>query len=353
MMTTLHAEGSQWIDKYAPTRLSEVVGHERTIDTLRKMMQQTMLHNIVLCGPHGIGKTTIARLFVREYLGKHVDSQLMWLHMSDDRNIQNIRERLIHFVNKRIDHRSKIVVFEDADNLGDGIQQMLRRTMEQSEHKTTFIIMCNSSSSVIECIQSRCYVIKLCVLPDPLISAHLTTILAAEEVPVTTTVVNEATMLSSGDMRRAINYTQMVANLSSNKLTIESVRTTFMFPNYQRIDRTVKWLLLPVERMNGGDAASAASCESDDVKQFHVALQSLEGMHIEGFSAMDIVHFIRMCITLHADMIPNELLIVLHKQIGICYTRLNVVDSIIQLFGCLACMHRNVLNYVHRRREAS
>lgn len=63
-----------------------------------------------------------------------------------------------------------------------GAQQALRRTMEISSNSTRFALACNTSSKVIEPIQSRCALVRFSRLTKQEILSRLMAVVAAEKV---------------------------------------------------------------------------------------------------------------------------------------------------------------------------
>jgi DNA polymerase III delta prime subunit len=63
-----------------------------------------------------------------------------------------------------------------------GAQQALRRTMEIYSNTTRFALACNTSSKIIEPIQSRCAIVRFSRLSDQEILSRLMIVVAAEQV---------------------------------------------------------------------------------------------------------------------------------------------------------------------------
>ena len=63
-----------------------------------------------------------------------------------------------------------------------GAQQALRRTMEIYSNTTRFALACNTSSKIIEPIQSRCAIVRFSRLTDQEILGRLMVVIQAEKV---------------------------------------------------------------------------------------------------------------------------------------------------------------------------
>lgn len=67
-------------------------------------------------------------------------------------------------------------------SMTSGAQQALRRTMEIYSNSTRFALACNTSSKIIEPIQSRCAIVRFSRLSDQEILGRLMVVVGAEQV---------------------------------------------------------------------------------------------------------------------------------------------------------------------------
>lgn len=105
-------------------------------------------------------------------------------------------------------NRTKIVILDEADSMTAGAQQALRRTMEIYSSSTRFALACNTSSKIIEPIQSRCAILRYTRLSDGQILSRLHEICNLENVSFTPEGLEAIIFTSDGDMRQAINNLQ-------------------------------------------------------------------------------------------------------------------------------------------------
>ena len=63
-----------WRIKYHPKNLDQVCGREEVKETLNSIIQQRNFPHLLFVGSGGIGKTMLAQLFSKEFLGKGYDA---------------------------------------------------------------------------------------------------------------------------------------------------------------------------------------------------------------------------------------------------------------------------------------
>ena len=151
-----------WVNKYRPTSFEEVVGNEDVVRRFQMMAATKHVQHMILCGPTGVGKSSLIELLIKNVLGENRREALLQFDSSDDRGIQTVREKIHQFVPKLIHaHQTKMLVFEEAETIGEGVQQMMRRLMEKHSHHTTFVFVCTHLNGIIETLQSRCQIFRL------------------------------------------------------------------------------------------------------------------------------------------------------------------------------------------------
>jgi replication factor C small subunit len=102
-------------------------------------------------------------------------------------------------------------------------QTALRRIMEIYSRTTRFILICNYLTRIIGPIQSRCAIYRFKRIPHELAIRYLRHICESENVVCGDEVLDRVFQVSSGDLRRAINLLQSVANASGGSPTVEDV----------------------------------------------------------------------------------------------------------------------------------
>jgi replication factor C small subunit len=214
-----------WTEKYRPHSLTQVIGQEETINSLKAFVKARNMPNMLFAGPPGIGKTTATLALSHDLYGKHLDGNVLELNASDERGIDIVRGKIKDFarsVSFGGEVPFKLIFLDEADALTPEAQNAMRRTMEVYSSVTRFILSCNYSSKIIEPVQSRCAIFRFLPLTDPQVHKMIKHIAEKEGLSVDEKAEHAIAYVSEGDMRRAINCLQGAA-IHSKKITEELV----------------------------------------------------------------------------------------------------------------------------------
>ena len=145
-----------WVEKYRPTTLENYVGNETIKNKVEDYLKQGSIQNLLLHGVAGTGKTTLAKLLV-----KNIDCDYLYINASDERGIDTIREKIQPFALSMGFNDVKIVILDEADYLTPQAQTTLRHTIEACSATTRFILTCNYLERIISPLQSRCQTFEI------------------------------------------------------------------------------------------------------------------------------------------------------------------------------------------------
>ncbi|ODQ54700.1 DNA replication factor [Saitoella complicata NRRL Y-17804] len=206
-----------WIEKYRPSTLEEVTGHQDIISTIERFIDGGKVPHMLLYGPPGTGKTSTILACARKIYGPKYKNQILELNASDDRGIDVVREQIKTFSSTRQISMGpasaagpgfKLVVLDEADAMTQVAQNALRRTIEKYTRNVRFCIICNYVNKIITPIQSRCTRFRFSPLPIESVRHRVDHVIEAEGVKITDDGREALLKLSKGDMRRALNVLQ-------------------------------------------------------------------------------------------------------------------------------------------------
>jgi replication factor C small subunit len=204
-----------WVEKYRPDLLEGYLGNESFLSSLKEWINKNDLPNLLLFGGPGTGKTTAAKLIVKNIKCDHI-----YINCSDENGIDVIREKVKNFASAATFQPVKVIIMDEADFLTINAQAALRNIIETFSITTRFIFTCNYVERIIEPLQSRLAVYELNP-PTPLeVGKHMLNILDKEEVKYEKSDVAVLVKKFYPDIRKVLNITQSC--VKSNELVLDA-----------------------------------------------------------------------------------------------------------------------------------
>ena len=202
-----------WVEKYRPKTIEECILPESTKKTFQDFLHKGEVPNLLLAGPAGCGKTTVAKALCNE-LG--VDVYV--INGSDEgRFLDTVRNTAKNFastVSLASTAKHKVIIIDEADNTTNDVQLLLRAFIEEFSGNCRFIFTCNYKNKIVEPLHSRCAVVEFGIKgkEKQQIAAgffkRLQEILGAEGVEYDNKVLVELINKHFPDWRRVLNEIQ-------------------------------------------------------------------------------------------------------------------------------------------------
>jgi DNA polymerase III delta prime subunit len=202
-----------WVEKYRPKTIEECILPEQTKKTFLDFLDKGEVPNLLLAGPAGCGKTTVAKALCNQ-LG--VDVYV--INGSDEgRFLDTVRNNAKNFastVSLTSESKHKVIIIDEADNTTPDVQLLLRASIEEFSGNCRFIFTCNYKNKIIEPLHSRCAVVEFGVQKKSKqeIAAkffgRLVDILKQEKIEADKKVLAELINKHFPDWRRVLNECQ-------------------------------------------------------------------------------------------------------------------------------------------------
>ena len=202
-----------WVEKYRPKTIEECILPEQTKKTFLDFLDKGEVPNLLLAGPAGCGKTTVAKALCNQ-LG--VDVYV--INGSDEgRFLDTVRNNAKNFastVSLSSESKHKVIIIDEADNTTPDVQLLLRASIEEFSKNCRFIFTCNYKNKIIEPLHSRCAVVEFGIQGKhkqeiaASFFGRLISILEQERVEVDKKVLAELINKHFPDWRRVLNECQ-------------------------------------------------------------------------------------------------------------------------------------------------
>ena len=202
-----------WVESYRPQTIEDCILPDGIKDTFTQFLKKGEVPNLLLSGPPGCGKTTVAKALCNE-LG--VDYYV--INGSDEgRFLDTVRNNAKNFastVSLSSTAKHKVIIIDEADNTTPDVQLCLRAFTEEFIGNCRFIFTCNYKNKIIAPLHSRCAVIDFAIkgkerqeLAAKFFN-RLRTILEKESVEYDPKVLVELIQKHFPDWRRVLNELQ-------------------------------------------------------------------------------------------------------------------------------------------------
>ena len=295
-----------WIEKYRPSKLSQIVGNKRIVSNLQSIAESGNLPNLILSGPPGTGKTTCVLALAHELLGENFKKAVIELNASDERGINVVRDKIKRFAQQKIplpEGRHKIIILDEADSMTSSAQGSMRVTISDYSNTTRFVLACNDSSKIIEAIQSRCTVLRFGKLSSDDIKERIKYVLNNEKAKYDDSGLKAIIDTCNGDMRYALNNTQSCI-VGFGEVNEENVYKIVELPRPKEIETIYNYCLH---------------------NKFIEAINKFGELFDEGYSCLEIISVFNRLIQ-ESSKIDDKVRILLLKKIS--EYKMNLIDGL-------------------------
>lgn len=229
---------------YRPTRFQDVIGQDIAIKLIQFALKENKLpHSVILYGPSGVGKTTIARLIAAWYVcvnkqEYNVDGELrvdvcgvcdmcravqdgsisdiIEFDAASNTSIEDIRE-ILDQCNYAPQYSSvKLFIIDEAHMLSRNAIAALLKTLEESRAHIRFILATTELEKISDAIKSRCLCIGMHDIKLHVMINYFNSFAEYNKITIDDDAKKLLVRLSNGSMRQAISILNQAMLLSDN-----------------------------------------------------------------------------------------------------------------------------------------
>lgn len=188
--------------KYRPTKLSEVIGQDFLVETLKRGLEGGRLgHAFILTGIRGTGKTTTARIIARALnclegptpepcgtcssctaIAQERSMDVIEIDAASRTSVDDMREIIEASRYKAVSSTYKIYIIDEVHMLSKSAFNALLKTLEEPPAHVKFIFATTEIHKVPATILSRCVRFDLKRIESPTLAAYFKTLCNQEDV---------------------------------------------------------------------------------------------------------------------------------------------------------------------------
>ena len=243
-----------WVEKYRPKTIEDCILPTNIKKTFQDFLDKGEVPNLLLSGPPGCGKTTVAKALCEE-----LGADYYVINGSDEgRFLDTVRNNAKNFastVSLSSTAKHKVIIIDEADNTTPDVQLCLRAFTEEFIGNCRFVFTCNYRNKIIQPLHSRCAAIDFTLKGKQKTELagkffkRLQEILDVEKVDYEGKVLAELINKHFPDWRRVLNELQRYSvsgKIDSGILAaFSNVKTDDLFRSLKEKDfpATRKWVV--------------------------------------------------------------------------------------------------------------
>lgn len=203
-----------WTEKYRPDFFEDIKGQDKAIECIKNFINNyssSKKKAIILHGPPGTGKTSLAYVAARE-----TDSEIFELNASDLRDKTELQEILRPVIEqKSILKEKKIILVDELDGITGTDRGGIIELLSLIELTKYPIIMTANDvwSKKLVPVRSKSEIVQLKEIDYRTIKEIMISILRKENLFINNDMLTSIALKSKGDLRAAINDLQAISKI--------------------------------------------------------------------------------------------------------------------------------------------
>ncbi len=201
--------------KYRPDDFGGIFGNVSLLSVLGGMVEENKVpHSILLTGPTGCGKTTIARILA-EKIGA-IGSDIREIDSADFRGIDTIREMRKQTQFRPMESDSRVWIIDECHKLTNDAQNALLKILEDTPAHVYFVLCTTDPQKLLPTVKGRCSTFQVSLLNDIEMMRLLRFVTKSEGETVQKIVYESIIRDSLGHPRNALQILEQVLSVGQD-----------------------------------------------------------------------------------------------------------------------------------------
>ena len=226
--------------RYRPQSFREVVGQEAIAESLRQAILQNRLgHAYLFCGPRGVGKTSMARIFARalqcpdavdgepcgrcplcERISRGEDLDVTELDGASHRGIDDVRDLIERVRYAPTSGKYRIFIIDEVHMLTREAFNSLLKTLEEPPAHVKFFFATTEPEKILPTVLSRCQRFDFSPISVADIVRRLEQICEAEGATPEEGLLDRIAGLARGGLRDSQSLLDQILGFAGNSPTL-------------------------------------------------------------------------------------------------------------------------------------
>jgi len=199
-----------------PKSLDILIGNKSTVKSLKQVFKsKDRPHAYLFCGERGTGKTTTARILVKELGCAEIDC--MELNGADNRGIDDAREIIAIANVAPIGGKCRVIIYDEAHKLTNEAQNALLKVLEDTPETTYFILCSTDPEKLLKTIRSRCSTYRFELLTSEQMTELLENVLTELEKDLDDNIFYGIIDCANGSPRDSLVLLEQILTLEDPK----------------------------------------------------------------------------------------------------------------------------------------
>ena len=240
--------------RYRPQQLSELVGQDHIRPTLEALLKKAVgatsppAHAILLTGPRGVGKTSVARIIAHQINGleatgngQHLD--IIEIDGASHNRVEQIRDLIDKARIAPGQLKYKVYIIDEVHTLAASQVsfQAFLKTLEEPPEHVVFILATTEIDKVPATIISRCQRFAFRSINPTDLAVTLTRVAGQEKIKLDPEAADLIARHSRGSLRDGLSILDQLGSLDE-PVTAELVRQALGLPRSQQIEQLAQAL---------------------------------------------------------------------------------------------------------------